>query len=222
MSGGECPEPRARDLVDRIADALPEDVRSEYYRELVYCRSLAESDELLRILRAMQFLTLLMDGIPGRVAAERAGMESVLSRCSSALSDVETRLTSLPEEVARNLGPETIAERLNEALRQQFFRTTLPETARLLTTAADAIGRSVEEFAAAAKAIDDAHRGAAAEAGAAVKRIEAAIEFTTRASRSATGHLSVALLRLNRLSLFIGGAALFLLGMISALWLIRR
>ena len=38
------PEP---DLVDRIAQDLPADVRAAYYRELNHCRSLPESDEML-------------------------------------------------------------------------------------------------------------------------------------------------------------------------------
>jgi len=33
--------------------------RADYYRELTHCRSLPENDEMLRILRAMQFLALL-------------------------------------------------------------------------------------------------------------------------------------------------------------------
>ena len=60
------------DLIDRIAKALPVDVRADYYRELNHCRSLPEHDEMLRILRAMQFLTLLMNQVPQRVAAEGA------------------------------------------------------------------------------------------------------------------------------------------------------
>ena len=46
------------DLIDRIANALPEEVRADYYREMRHCRTLPENDEMLRILRAMQFLTL--------------------------------------------------------------------------------------------------------------------------------------------------------------------
>jgi hypothetical protein len=52
--------PEGPDLIDRIANALPDNVRSDYYRELMHCRSLPQNDEMLRILRAMQFLTLLM------------------------------------------------------------------------------------------------------------------------------------------------------------------
>ena len=43
------------DLIDRIAESLPADVRADYYREMRHCRSLPENDEMLRILRAMQF-----------------------------------------------------------------------------------------------------------------------------------------------------------------------
>src|SRR3954468_19141874 len=67
------PEP---DLVDRIAQDLPADVRAAYYRELNHCRSLPESDEMLRILRAMQFLTLLMRQVPNEVTAERVRLEA--------------------------------------------------------------------------------------------------------------------------------------------------
>ncbi len=43
------------------------EVRAGFYRELNYCRSVPEHDEMLRILRAMQFLTLLMNQVPDRV-----------------------------------------------------------------------------------------------------------------------------------------------------------
>ena len=57
-----------KDLIDRIADSLPADVRADYYREMRHCRSLPENDEMLRILRAMQFLTLLIHQAPARLA----------------------------------------------------------------------------------------------------------------------------------------------------------
>ena len=63
------------DLIDRIAKALPVEVRADYYRELNHCRSLPENDEMLRILRAMQFLTLLMDQVPQRVVEQREQVE---------------------------------------------------------------------------------------------------------------------------------------------------
>ena len=57
--------PPESDLIDRIAAALPADIRADYYRELRHCRSLPENDEMLRILRVMQFSVVLMLGRPG-------------------------------------------------------------------------------------------------------------------------------------------------------------
>ncbi len=51
----------------RSRSALPMEVRAGFYRELNYCQSLPGHDEMLRILRAMQFLTLLMNQVPDRV-----------------------------------------------------------------------------------------------------------------------------------------------------------
>ena len=38
---GQLSEP---DLIDRIANALPEEVRADYYREMAHCRALPETD----------------------------------------------------------------------------------------------------------------------------------------------------------------------------------
>jgi hypothetical protein len=67
------------DLIDRIADALPAEIRADYYREMRHCRSLPENDEMLRILRAMQFLVLLNAQAPGQVAIERELIDKLLN-----------------------------------------------------------------------------------------------------------------------------------------------
>ena len=67
------------DLIDRIAKALPAEVRADYYRELRHCRSLPENDELLRLIRVMQFLTLLMEQVPSRVMRERQKIEQLFA-----------------------------------------------------------------------------------------------------------------------------------------------
>src|SRR5689334_23102141 len=71
---------QATDLIDRIANALPEELRADYYRELSHCRNLPENDEMLRILRAMQFLVILMERVPGQVALEGERLSQVLAR----------------------------------------------------------------------------------------------------------------------------------------------
>src|SRR5262245_39032297 len=135
------------DIVDRIARDLPVEVRAAYYRELNHCRSLPENDEMLRILRAMQFLTLLMREVPERVSIERerleqlfrGGMESLTEFVSSAESQrsmIDNRLAALPEEVAQGIHPDVIAREINESLRQQFVQSTLPQTAKAMTAIA--------------------------------------------------------------------------------------
>ena len=117
------PDPEA-DLVDRIAQDLPADVRAAYYRELNHCRSLPESDEMLRILRAMQFLTLLMRQVPDEVTAERVRIEALFNQAVQELrgfaerageyrSVIEDRLAELPAAVAEGLRPELVAREVN-------------------------------------------------------------------------------------------------------------
>src|SRR5690242_8165595 len=125
------------DLIDRIANALPAELRADYYRELAHCRQLPENDEMLRILRAMQFLVVLIEQAPERVAAEREQLGEVLGRAIESIrvtheagiayqKQLETRIAKLPEEIARGIGPEAIAAKIGESLRQEFQRTGMP------------------------------------------------------------------------------------------------
>src|SRR6516165_272657 len=112
--------PSEPDLIDRIANALPAEVRAEYYRELRHCRSLPENDEMLRILRAMQFSVVLMVQAPERMAAERERLEQIFAGALSTLqqmrqsseahqAQLDQRLARLPEAIAEGINPETIA-----------------------------------------------------------------------------------------------------------------
>ena len=121
-------------------------MRADYYREMRHCRSLPENDEMLRILRAMQFLTLLIHQAPARLAAEREQLDRNLDRCISALKTIEKRLEVLPEGVSSSIGPEKVAARINESLRQQFVQTTIPQTGEALAAAAAELKQSVAEL----------------------------------------------------------------------------
>ncbi len=101
-----------RDLIDRIAKALPPDIGAEYYREMLYCRSLQENDEILRILRAMQFLTLLMEQVPARVITERQRFEELFFKASQSLKTVLVSSESFQKQLGERLIqlPKTIAE----------------------------------------------------------------------------------------------------------------
>jgi hypothetical protein len=207
--------PREKDLIDRIADNLPANVRTDYYREMTHCRNLPDNDELLRILRAMQFLSLLIYQAPDRLATEREQLDLNLDRCVSALTTIESRLEVLPEGLSSKIGPEQVAARINESLRQQFVATTIPQTGAALNVIATELERSVNEFVRATKEISNKYDGAASAACAAVQSIESAITSASRTSREATAELRQTLLNFCWWILTIGAIVIFLLGWIS-------
>jgi hypothetical protein len=175
--------PLEPDLIDRIANALPSEVRAAYYRELRHCRSLPENDEMLRILRAMQFLTLLMVQVPDQVTTERETFERLLKGSLGTLqktiesseayqTQLDQRLTQLPEYVANGISPEAIAATINESLRQQFVQSTIPETAHGLAVAAAQMKSATAEFVRTANVLGNSYQGAAEEARRAISNIE--------------------------------------------------
>jgi hypothetical protein len=115
------PEP---DLIDRIAKALPADLRADYYREIRHCRSLPENDEMLRILRVMQFLVVLMVDVPDRITTERQAFEQNIGEAIKALEKIrqssathqaqlDQRLSQLPTTIAEGIKPEAIVASIN-------------------------------------------------------------------------------------------------------------
>lgn len=166
---GQAGEP---DLIDRIAQALPEELRSDYYRELSHCRNLPENDEMLRILRAMQFLMVLVEQTPGRIAVEREQIAEVLGRAMRSLEvmhqatvayqkQLETRLAKLPEEIVRRISADAIAAKLTESLRQQFHQTGLPALADAMTVQASGLRQAGKQLSAALDEFSHPKTGAA-------------------------------------------------------------
>ncbi len=121
------------DLIDRIAKALPPEVRTDYYREMMHCRSLPANDEMLRILYIMQILTFLIQQAPEIVVNERERLEQLAARFTDTLEQTirsmeeyrtqfDQRLAELPEEISRRIQPEVIAKAIYESVRQDFAR----------------------------------------------------------------------------------------------------
>jgi hypothetical protein len=195
---GDSVEP---DLIDRIANALPESVRSDYYRELVHCRSLPENDEMLRILRAMQFLTLLMKQVPSDVTVERERLESLftaamkkieenLRSCQTYQKLLDERLSRLPDQVKQGISPDIIAGKINESLRQQFVRSTIPQTAEALTLAAEQMKKTTTEFGRTAGHLTDSYSGVAAQAERSINEIRSSIGHAAQAAKLAAQELT--------------------------------
>lgn len=132
------------DLIDRIAELLPDEQRPLWYREMAHLRRLPADDEMLRIAHAMGFLALVTRETPKQIANEREQlaklMEISIAVMQEARTDVislhkqlESRLIQLPKEVSEGIRPAVIAAKLNESLRQEFLKSGIPETAQTLT-----------------------------------------------------------------------------------------
>ncbi|RPH75240.1 MAG: hypothetical protein EHM80_16535 [Nitrospiraceae bacterium] len=193
--------PKKPDLIDRIANALPEQVRSDYYRELRHCRSLPENDEMLRLLRAMQFLTILMVQVPADLTRERERLDhtfrSAMQKVQESLNAgtayqklLDERLTDLPGQISQGINPATIAMRINESLRQQFAASTIPETARALTQSAESIKNIASEFGRMAGPLIDSYRGVAERARQTIDSIRLSIDQASESASRAARELS--------------------------------
>ena len=188
----DTPEP---DLIDRIANDLPAEVRADYYRKMRHCRTLQSSDEMLRILRAMQFLHILMVGVPGQITTERERFQQLLADALGTLqttidssaayqAQLDRRLEQLPESIANGISPEVIAAAINESLRQQFVQSTIPETASRLGAVAMQLNDVTKDFGRTAGELGDRYRGAAQQA----RRVIDDIERTSSDAIATTRH----------------------------------
>lgn len=139
------------DIIDRIANALPENLRADFYREMRHCRELPQNDEMLRILRMMQFLTVLIQQVPERIVTERERIEAMIAEIGAYHRVLEGRLTVLPSAVAEGMSPDSVAASINESLRQEFERSTIPQTAGALSAVATDMKRVTTELDRAAR-----------------------------------------------------------------------
>ena len=193
--------PSAPDLIDRIANALPDDVRADYYRELRHCRSLPENDEMLRLLRAMQFLVLLIEQAPSRMAEERERIEQLLTGALDKVSKasiaseawhnaVQRRLAELPANIAGGIRPEVVAAKINEKLQMEFARHAIPQTAGSLSSIADRLNTACVEFSAASETIVHSHRGAAEDTRKAVASLNSEITQAAENAKKFSGEIA--------------------------------
>jgi hypothetical protein len=202
------------EMIDHLAKRLPDKLRADYHREVRYCRSLPENDEMLRILSIMQILTLLMQDVPDRVVTERvrleqlfkAGIDSLekMVRSSEAYQkQLDSRISHLPEEIFKHLNPAAIAARINESLHQQFEASALPQTAQALALLARGMKATTAEFKQAADSLGNAYRGVVTDATRSIEEIRSAISRATNDSRLAARDLTDAFHQEYRWSVYV-------------------
>jgi hypothetical protein len=218
--------------IDRIAKALPPEVQTDFYREMMYCRSLAENDEMLHILNILRMLSVVMVDVPTRVADERQRLEhdlrdtcmqlrENLSTSQAYHKEIAGRLAQLPKEIATGISPKTIAASINESLRQQFVASTIPETAKALAAMSAELREISTQFRTNASTLSDTYKGAANDARKAVTELHTSISEAARRAREATDQLAVTYAQAYRWSLYALTAGGFVVGMVLMLALLR-
>lgn len=212
------------DLIDRIANALPAGVRAEYYRELRHCRSLPENDEMLRLLRAMQFLVLLIEQAPSRVADERERLDVVLASAIESFTRVgessdayhtalQMKLTALPSEIASGINPSLVAGKISEMLGHEFARSGIPKTAHALGEISEQMKRVSTEFAVTSDQLGSRYRGAAEEAKLAVASLKDEIFLASNAAARFTKEIAERSADSWRWSLYMVAAGALVVGL---------
>jgi hypothetical protein len=189
-----------RDLIDLIGDCLTEDEKAAYFREMMYCRSLSENDELLRVLRAMQFLTLLMERVPERVAEERNRIAKLLGEATAVLAKSLAANQTLSTQIQYHLGqmyvllekrisPETFVEQINQRLLFEFGRSTIPETSAALAKTHNEMKQASSEITDFVNLIGDEYRSAAEEARVAIEKMQRTISNAAETAKNEARNL---------------------------------
>jgi hypothetical protein len=184
-------------MIRQVARRLSPELRAEYYDMLRHLRNLPANDEMLLILNAIQLAPLLTIDLPSQVAGEREKMDQLLMSSAKAQENsvrllgeyqakLDERLACAPQEIAKLINPEVIAGLITENLRQQFDKTALPETAKLVRSGADDINAALMEIRGGAKTIGKVLNETVLEANGFLTRVQSAcLEGTERVSRAA-------------------------------------
>src|SRR3984893_5924706 len=176
-------DPRGTDdLIEAIAKRLEPGQREYFYQRMLYLRHLRADDELLRIVEAIGWLTLLIRDAPHAVAIERqhlaellathvATIEATAQAAHPYYQHVEETVTRLPADIADGIRPAAIAHTITESLRQEFVRSGLPATAEALAVLSKQLQQTTTDFQRASDQLTEAHHGAATQAAHAIDRV---------------------------------------------------
>jgi hypothetical protein len=176
-------DPRGTDdLIEAIAKRLEPGQREYFYQRMLYLRHLRADDELLRIVEAIGWLTLLIRDAPHALAIERQHLEELLATHVATIEataqsaqtyyqHLEDRVTRLPADIADGIRPAAIAQAITESLRQEFVRSGLPATAEALAVLSKQLQQTTSDFQRASDQLTEAHHGAAMQAARAIERV---------------------------------------------------
>jgi hypothetical protein len=142
MSEPESPD-SIEDVIDSIAEMVPDNRRTAYYRDMGYLHALPKSDEMLHILKVIGWTVVIMVQVPLRIAAEIAKLDRILRDHFEAQQRIDQRLEHVFHELIERVSAEAIAKQLYESLRQQFVKSAIPQTGKALVVVANHIQQAV-------------------------------------------------------------------------------
>ncbi len=211
------------DLIDRIAELLPEEQRPLWYREMAHLRRLPADDEMLRIAHAMGFLALVTRQTPQEIACEREQITTVLQGSVAAIQEarkdittlhkqLESRLTQLPAEISDGIRPAVIAAKLNESLRQEFLKSGIPETAQTLTAISRQTRQAAADFEQAMREITTSQQALTKDTRQALDQTQSAIRRATDTAKDCAHDLSQTFRREYKWSVLVLCISALLLG----------
>jgi hypothetical protein len=217
------PHRLTRELIERNGQFLPEAIRADYFREMTHLTVLPEHDEMLRILRALQFLSLIIGDVPGQITKEREKLGELLSATLNSIQaartasiacqkQMEQRLSQLPMALARDIKPDVIADSVNEGLRQQFRISGIPETAHALGVVSKQISEATTDFQRTARQLAVSCSNAAEEASRSIENVRSALSGTTDAAIGASESLKRTILWEYRWTILALCAVVFAIG----------
>jgi hypothetical protein len=189
MTESESPDSTA-EMIDSIAEGVPDHLRAAYYRDMRVLHSLSASDEMLRILKVIQWNSVIALQVPARIAAEVGKLDRSLRDNVEALQQVHEHLDHLSDELVGRVSAEAIANQLYESLRQQFVKSTIPQTGKALTVTAGQVKEAVAGLEEVTPKIVAAHKHAAGAALQAVREMKSEISEVAATARQATVELS--------------------------------
>ena len=189
MTESESPDSTA-EMIDSIAEGVPDHLRAAYYRDMRILHSLSASDEMLRILKVIQWNSVIALQVPARIAAEVGKLDRSLRDNVEALQQVHEHLDHLSDELVERVSAEAIANQLYESLRQQFVKSTIPQTGKALTVTAGQVKEAVAGLEQVTPKIVAAHKHAAGAAVQAVREMKSEISEVAATARQATAELS--------------------------------
>jgi hypothetical protein len=177
----------------------------------------------------MQYLVLIMVKLPEQMALERERLEQIVSRCEKLLEDVhqfvdeatrqiDQRLAKVSADIAKALNPPAVAAEINESLRQQFIKTTIPETADTLAVNAAQIKNATTEFVSATHTLNNAYDGAAVEARRVIQELESTSSQAISGNKRQAEELMAVVRQDYRWLLFALPALCILIGIGLSFW----